>query len=270
MTLTDIQPVTALEARPENGILEAPRRLDDGTILFTDLAGGVLSIPPDAAEPETLIPRRKGVGGLAPHADGGIVVTGRTVTRLDADGRQRDLLEHDHVRGYNDLHVLPDGSLLVGALLYAPMAGEEPTPGEVWHIPADGGAAHVVIDDVTWPNGIGTSPDGHTIYVADTAHGVVRAYADGAHTGEVFATVPEGAIADGLAIDVDGGLWLALGRGAVAHYDAAGTLQETVDVPTRFTSSIAFHGHDVVITAAVGMFTAKAATAGLKVPSAAT
>ncbi|MGE5408350.1 MAG: SMP-30/gluconolactonase/LRE family protein [Syntrophothermus sp.] len=266
--LSEIEPIEAV-AVGERGVLEAPRLLADGTILFADLAGGVFELAPGAAEPTTLVPRRRGVGGLAPHRDGGVVVTGRTVLHVRGD-EQRELLAREGIRGFNDLHVLPDGGLLVGAMRYAPMAGEEPVPGEVWLLPAGGGEPASVATGVTWPNGIGISPDGSRMYVSDTADAVVRVFAVGGppDRGEAFARMPEG-IADGLMVAEDGGVWVALGTGRVARFDASGTLLETVAVPSPFVASLAGSGRDVVIAALGGLFRARAEIAAMPVAAAA-
>ena len=59
-----------------------------------------------------------------------------------------------------------------------------------------------------------------------------------------FAASPRGS-ADGLAVDVEGCVWLALGEGGgVARLSPDGELLEIVDVPARFVSSISFGGED--------------------------
>jgi gluconolactonase len=69
----------------------------------------------------------------------------------------------------------------------------------------------------------------------------------------VFCRSPRGS-ADGLAVDSEGGVWVALGEaGAVGRFHRDGRLDEVVPVPARFVSSISFGGADmreVLITTA--------------------
>jgi sugar lactone lactonase YvrE len=236
----------------QHGLLEAPRPCDDGSLLYSDvLGGGVYRVPADGSEePATVLPKRRGIGGLVPHRDGGIVVTGRTVVHVDGD-RQRELLALDGVTGFNDVATDSTGRLLAGALRFSPFAGEEPVPTEIWRI--DGpGAATVVAEGIDWPNGIGVSPDGSTTYVSDTSNGVVLAFAEGSTTGDVFAKVGSGAV-DGLAVDEEGGVWVALGDAGVVRFHGDGRLDGFAEIPAGFVSSLCFGGpdrRDVFVTTA--------------------
>ncbi len=254
LALADLAPVPALAGR-EPGLLEGPRPLADGSLLFSDVTnGGVYRVTP-AGELEIVLERRRGIGGLVPHADGGVVVTGRDVRHVRPGQEDRVLLgDVDGVGGYNDLTTLPDGRVLVGALRFRPMAGDEPVPGEVGRLDG-GGRAQILCGGIVWPNGIGHSPDGATVYVNDFATGVVHAVpAAGGDTAE-FARAPRGS-ADGLAVDVEGGVWIALGDGAgVARFAPEGELDGIVDLPASFVSSLAFggpDGRDVAITTGQG------------------
>src|ERR1700759_184113 len=64
------------------GLLEGGRWYPEHGLVFSDMlgAGGVHALAPGAGAPTTLIPHRKGIGGLVAHADGGFVVSGRNVT----------------------------------------------------------------------------------------------------------------------------------------------------------------------------------------------
>ncbi len=264
----DLAPVAALAGR-QGGLLEGPRPLADGSLLFSDVTnGGVHRVTADGTL-ETLLERRRGIGGLVPHADGGVVVTGRDVRHIRPGHEDRVLLgEVDGVGGFNDLATLPDGRVLVGALRFRPMAGEDPVPGEVGHLDA-AGEAGILCGGILWPNGIGHSPDGATVYVNDFATGVVHAVPAAGGEPAAFARAPRGS-ADGLAVDVEGGVWIALGTGAgVARFTPGGALDGIVEVPAGFVSSLAFggpDGHEVAITTGEGvLFRGRSELAGLPV-----
>ncbi len=239
--LSELRPVRAVLHR-QHTLLEGPRIVAGGALLYSDvIRGGVYRHTPDG-ELRVLVPRRRGVGGLVPHARGGVVVSGRDLLLCEEDGDVA-LLDGDGVTGYNDLSTTADGELLVGALRFRPFAGEEPAPGLVLRVGARGRAS-VLSEQVLWPNGIGSSPDGARLYVSDYARGHVRAIAPEGGGEEVFCESPRGS-ADGLAVDAEGGVWVALGEGGgVARFHADGSLHEVVEVPARFVSSISFGGGD--------------------------
>jgi sugar lactone lactonase YvrE len=219
-------------------LLEGPRADAAGNVLYSDVLGGGVYRLAATSELETVVEKRRGVGGLVPHADGGVVVSGRGVVHV-RDGGTRELLSLEGVEGFNDLFTDVDGRVLAGALRFHPFKGEQPVPGEVWRIDAPG-AAEVVATGILWPNGIGHAPDGDVMYVSDYARACVLAVPG----GDVFAESPRGS-ADGLAVDAEGGVWVALGEGGgVARFRPDGGLDGIADVPARFVSSVSFGGPD--------------------------
>jgi len=254
------------------GLLEGPRIEEDGAVLFSDVTGGGVFRLPPGGEPSAVVPRRRGVGGLVPHADGGVVVSGRDVLHAAPDG-DRTLLALDGVAAFNDLSTDGEGRVLVGALRFAPMRGEAPVPGEVWRIGADG-RAEPVAEGIDWPNGIGLSPAGDVLCVSDFQHATVLAFRPGSTRGEVFAHAPAGGSCDGLAVDAAGGVWVALGpAGAIARFRPDGALDAVLDVPADFVSSLCFggpDGRDVVVTTIGALLTTRAALPGLPVAPART
>lgn len=250
-TLSTPQPLPSVTARP-HGLLEAPRHFGDGWILYSDvLGGGVYRAPVSGdREPETVLPKRRGIGGMVTHRDGGIVVTGREVVHVGGE-RQRELLSLDGVAGFNDMTTDSAGRVLAGALRFQPFAGEDPVPTEVWRIAAPG-VAEVAAEGIDWPNGIALTPDDSALYVSDTANGVVRVFGSGRTDGDVFTSVATGTV-DGLALDEEGGVWVALGDCGIARFDADGNLDGFAEVPSAFVSSLCFGGpdrRDVFITTA--------------------
>jgi sugar lactone lactonase YvrE len=240
--LSGVEPVAAVLARP-HGLLEGPRFGSGGEIVYSDvLAGGVWACSEDGVVRE-LLAKRRGVGGIVAHADGGWVISGRTVLHLGSDSSQRELLRDQSACGYNDLGATARGELLAGVLRYRPLAREPPRPGQLVRLGVDG-ELRVLSEEVVWPNGIGASPDADTIYISDYARGCVLAVpADGGAARE-FCRVPRGS-PDGLALDAEGGVWVALGEaGAVARFLPSGELDELTSLPARFVSSVAFGGED--------------------------
>jgi sugar lactone lactonase YvrE len=241
--------VTAVLQRP-HGLLEAPRQTAAGEMIYSDvIAGGVWGCSPEGRLRE-LLPKRRGIGGIVAHADGGWVISGKTLVHLRADGTQREVFADDEARGFNDLGATPAGELLAGVLRYRPLAGEAPKIGQLL-LMGSGGERRILSESIIWPNGIGVAPDGSTIYVSDYARRLVLATStDGAQECE-FARAPLGS-ADGLAVDAEGGVWLALGEGGgVARFHPDGQLDELVSLPAKFVSSMSFGGpdlRDVLIT----------------------
>jgi gluconolactonase len=225
---------------------EAPRLDAAGHLYFSDIiGGGVHRLGPDGSI-ETVIPKRRGVGGLVLHADGGLVVSGRDVVHV-RDGVSRPLLRVDGALGFNDLTTDAAGRVYVGSMRSGADLLEGRVPSELWRI--DGAAsACALYDGVEFPNGVGFSPDGRTLYHSDYAAGHVLAHAiaaDGrAIERRIFAVPPRGR-PDGLAVDEAGGVLVALGDGrGVARFGSDGTLDRVLVVPAAFVASLCFGGAD--------------------------
>lgn len=118
-----------------------------------------------------------------------------------------------------------------------------------------------VLDGLTVPNGPVFSPDGHTLYLADSAAGTVEAFRVDPGTAElsdrrpVFRVAPEDGSPDGMAVDSDGSVWSAIwGGGQIRRYSPRGQLLQTVDVPALQPTAVCLTGqHLIVTTAAYGL-----------------
>jgi len=241
--LSHVEPLQAVLTRP-HGLLEAPRLGPQDEVVYSDvIAGGVWGCSQSGIVRE-ILPKRRGIGGIVQHADGGWVISGRSIVHVLADGAQREVLSGADVCGFNDLGATPAGGLLAGALRYRPLAGEDPRPGQLLMVDRHG-AVEILTEEVIWPNGIGVSPDASTIYLSDYARAAVLAVAmPGGETRE-FCTSPCGS-ADGLAVDGEGAVWVALGEGGgIARFLCNGELDEVVDLPAKFVSSLSFGGRDM-------------------------
>jgi sugar lactone lactonase YvrE len=265
--LSEPVPLAGVLSRAHS-LLESPRVGPDGEVVYSDvIAGGVWRCDANGSTHE-IVPKRRGVGGIVPHADGGWVISGSAVLHVGAGstggtqraGKQeggarragRTLIAEDGACGYNDLFTTPAGALLAGELRYRPLAGEPEREGRLLALePA--GELRVLSESVVWPNGVGLAPDTETVYLSDYARRVVLAVPLSGGATHEFCRVSAGS-PDGLAVDVEGGVWVALGdAGAVARFDRDGELDALIDVPAGFVSSISFNGvdgRDVLISTA--------------------
>jgi xylono-1,5-lactonase len=229
------------------GLVEAPRADASGACVFSDaLRGGVHRWSPDGAV-ETIVPKRRGVGGHVPHADGGIVVSGRDVVHVRDGGSRVVLAAPDGVLGFNDLTTDAAGRVYVGSLRSPALDDGGPRiAGECWRIDVDG-TATVFYDDVAFANGIGFSPDERVLHHSNYSERHVLAHdvaAGRASRRRIFATMPRGN-PDGLAVDESGCVWVACGSaGALARFTPAGGIDTVVDVPAPFVASLCFGGAD--------------------------
>ena len=233
------------------GLVEAPVWDDERGLFFSDvLGGGVRRLGLDGAISE-VIPKRRGVGGMALHENGGLIVGGRNIAWAGPDGETRVLLEPGVIAGaigFNDLTTDAAGRIYVGSLCYRVFA-DPPKPGFLHVIDLDG-SMRTLSDGIMLTNGLGFSPDGARLYHSDARAGLVRVY-DVGPDGSVgpwrqFATLGEGRVADGLKVASDGSVWVADARGGrVAVFEPDGSHRTDVIVPLPMVTSLCFAGADL-------------------------
>ena len=220
-----------------------------GRLLFVDMLAGVV------VEWDTVnAPKRHVVGDVAAvvraRAGGGYVLAvERGFAFADGDlGVVETLPEvfEDRTARMNDGGCDPQGRFYCGSMAYDFTAGA----GSLYRLDVDLGVERVLAG-VTISNGLQWSRDGSTVYYSDTGTGRVDVFDFDATTGAFsgrrpFVTV-DGAkgAPDGLAIDEEDGLWVALwGGGAVHRYDSLGSLSEVVELPVPKVTACAFGGDD--------------------------
>src|SRR6267142_7070370 len=158
---------------------------------------------------------------------------GRRVTRVADDGARTVLAEHfqgKRLNSPNDIVVKSDGSIY---FTDPPYAVQPSRPGVVrppgWWTLAPGGTLHLLVDDFALPNGLAFSPDEPVLYIDDSAHKHIRAFAlrpDGTLTnGRVLLDMAseDPGVPDGLKVDVrgnvfctgPGGVWVCRANGAL-------------------------------------------------------
>lgn len=221
---------------------------DAGVLRWVDmLAGDVLTLEPTGAV------TRLHVGDVAaafrPRRDGGMVVAvERGFVVVDADGRVGPVHEAFTDPGVrmNDGGCDPAGRFFCGSMAYDAAAGR----GALFRFDPDGTVTRV-LDGLTISNGIGWTPDGSRAYYVDTGTGRLDVfdYDLGSATlsgRRPVATVdPERGAPDGLALDAEGGIWVALWQGSAVHrYTADGRLDAVVELPARQVTACAFGGPD--------------------------
>jgi D-xylonolactonase len=228
------------------GLIEGPRVDGAENLYFSDVTnGGVFRRRPDGSI-DLIVPKRRGVGGIALHADGGLVISGKTICHV-RDGVTRVVFADDRTPGFNDLFADAEGRVYTGSIRSNPFSDSEPrTPGECYRIEAQGRATQLYAN-VSLSNGIGFSPDGRTMYHSDTGARLIHVHrldADG-RVAQATAIRVDGR-PDGLAVDVEGGVWVALyGGGAVQRYLPGGTADARIAVPARAVTSLCFGGADL-------------------------
>ena len=229
------------------GLVEGPRVDSEDRLYFSDARdGGVYRRDPDGGI-ETIVPKRRGVGGIALHRDGGIVISGRDICHV-RDGESRTVLRLEGVPGFNDLFTDHTGRVLVGSQRFDPFAaGNEAVPGELYRI-GSGGDCEQLYADVALTNGIGFSPDGRRLYHSDSVRNHIILHdveADGRVSNRRVLAKTEGGAPDGLAVDEAGCVWTAVfGAGCAARFTPDGLLDQRVEVPARRVASLCFGGAD--------------------------
>ena len=224
------------------GLVEGPTVDGDGNLYFSDvLGGGVYRRDPDG-EITTIVPKRRGVGGIVLHADGGVVVSGRDIVHV-RDGENRRLLSIEGLPGWNDICADSAGRVYAGSIRFAVFDPEATlVPGELWRIDAVDRAV-VLYDDVLHANGVSLSPGERTIFHSDTRNNVILVHTiaeDGTAGDRRALHFPPGA-PDGMAFDAQGLLWVASARsGCVARITPDGEIDRVLDLPAQTVTSVCF------------------------------
>jgi sugar lactone lactonase YvrE len=211
------------------------------------LAGDVLSLAADG----TIDRRHVGnvAAALRPRRQGGAVIAvERGFALKDADGAIRylgELWTDTHVR-MNEGGCDPDGRFYCGSMAY----DQRPGAGALYRLDPDD-SVHVVLENVTISNGLEWSPDGSLAYYNDTPTQRVDVFDYDGESGltgrRPFAEIPaEAGGPDGLTVDEEGGVWVALyGGGAVRRYNPEGVLDEVIEVPAEQVTACTFGGSNL-------------------------
>jgi sugar lactone lactonase YvrE len=236
-------------------------RWHEAALWFSDMHGKCIYRLEIGGEPEVVATIEDKPSGLGFLPDGRPVVVSMVDRRLLT-------IEDQGVKEYadlsslapwhcNDMHIDAQGRAYVGNFGDAAEYPEVPGPTVLLLVEPDG-TARVVADELCYPNGIDLSPDGGTLIVAETCAtpGRLTAYsvaADGSlserrtlvsFAGPGFPDRRDGGGSpDGIAVDAEGGIWVAFPLGdEVLRVTASGQIDRRVPVDNPF--SVALGGAD--------------------------
>lgn len=228
-----------------------------GVLSWVDLLRGAVFESRGAGETALVATIPTAVGAVAPRAQApGLAVAVEAGFGLLVDGglEVRDAVLAPGTR-MNDAKVDSRGRLWAGSMMQTP----EPGTGRLhrW----DGEAPSTVVrGGLTLPNGIGWSPADDRMYLIDSlAHALLVADYD-ADDGEPgpFTELArfEGGLPDGLAVDDDGGIWVAVwGAAEVRRLTPDGRVDAVIRMPVSQPTSCAFgpDGTLYVTSARIGL-----------------
>jgi sugar lactone lactonase YvrE len=189
-------------------------------------------------------------GGVVLGATGEpVVASPEGLAVLDRSTGEMDLrvpIERDKAENRaNDAKADERGRVWVGTMAF----DKRPRNAALYRV--DGDRATCVVDDLTISNGPAFDESRGRLYLADTAIGVIDVFDMDPETGALtgrrrFLNLSDARVwPDGMTVDDEGMLWVALGRaGAVHRYRADGTLDGVVELPTTNPTSVAFGGSD--------------------------
>jgi sugar lactone lactonase YvrE len=192
------------------------------------------------------------VGAVAVRESGGLVLAVRDgfalLDRGEAEPRMIAALELDEPRTR-----MNDGKCDAAGRFWAGTMDEEEREslGSLYRLDADGTVSRM-LDGLVISNGLGWSRDGRTMYHVDSPTRRVDAFdfdlASGAIANRrtVVELEPGAGDPDGMTVDADGFLWVALwGGSAVRRYSPGGRLDAVVEVPASQVTSCTFGGPDL-------------------------
>jgi sugar lactone lactonase YvrE len=202
------------------------------------------------------------IGAALPRAGGGLIVARATdFVLMDDAGCCEPFAELDlgaPVVRLNDVKCDAHGRLWAGS--FAP----DLTPAGGLHRIDPDGTARRMLDGAILSNGLDWSPDGRTFYFVDSYRCTLDAFDFDVDDGVIgnrrtlIAFDGRVGIPNGMAVDCDGGLWVALTCGGwVGHYSPEGRLLTRVRVPVLGVTSCGFGGIDrsvLFITTRKGRF----------------
>ena len=230
------------------GVVWSPR---SGAVHWTDIVGKRLWTFHPGTREATIEELPDRLTCLAPMQDGRLLVGFAGGLAIYANGRAviEVPIEQDQPRTrLNDGRLDREGRFVFGTMDEGE-GGPQPI-GRVWRY--DGlSDPKEILSGLRITNSIAFSPDGRTMYVADTPTKVIMAYdydGDGiASNGRIFAEVDaSGGYPDGSTVDSEGYLWNCEWEGhRIVRYDPRGRVDRILPVPVSKPTCCAFGDDDL-------------------------
>jgi sugar lactone lactonase YvrE len=243
----------ALDVRAELG--ECPIwSVEEQALFFVDIKGRALHRYHPGTEGHLAVPMPEDIGCIGFRRGGGFIAGFRSgLWMLDPGGQRERLIaanpEDLRTSRFNDGRVDPAGRFLAGTI-------DEPKDGGKAHLYRyDRRGLTVMAYSLLTSNGVAFSPDGRTLYHADTPTFTVWRYDYDPGAGEATGksvyvrlepTEADRGRPDGAAVDAEGCYWSALFEGGrIRRYGPDGTLLAEFRVPARCPTMVAFGGPDL-------------------------
>ncbi len=274
---------------------EGPIAMPDGSVVLTEIRRGTLSrVPAGGGTADVVAELGGGPNGAAVGPDGAVYVTnnggfcwseiagmilpfdltdmsneppdfaGGWIDRVDLATGEHSVLyrEHDGGRfcGPNDLVFDAHGGFWFTD--FGKIRARDADRGSLFYATADGARVVQVARGLYGPNGVGLSPEGDRVYVAESFSGRLLTW-DVTGPGEVaspMATVLEATKGhfDSLAVEADGTIVVAAIGGGLCVVQADGSGHEYVAVPgDGFVTNVCFGGDDLTTAFVTGSGTGK-------------
>ena len=204
-----------------------------GALYFSDIAAG--RVYRLGADDRTELLHEEAddfVGGLGFLENGDLLAVlskGRKVLRIGEDGAAI----HADLSGLcrfvlNDMSVHADRAYVSqpGFDIWANEIHGMPDPTDIIVVQPNGSAT-IAASDMMSPNGMVISPDGRTLYVAESTAMRISCFDIDAATGtlsnrRIFGVLPDGGIPDGICLDDEGAVWSAVPVAVTATSFGAG------------------------------------------------
>jgi len=253
MTGPAVDPALELVVDAHSALGEGPvwdERL--GRLWWIDILGGLVHLTDPTSGMDATMPVGQPIGALALRTSGDPILAIRDgfATFDPAAGRMELVAPvelHDPTIRMNDGKVGPDGGFWAGAMAI----DERPGAGSLLRLDPTGNVSEI-LSGLTIPNGLDWTADGRQLLFIDTPTRRIDRF-DVGSSGRTLAdrrpavTLTDGpGWPDGMTIDAEGYLWVALWDGwAIERYSSDGRLDRRIELPVAQVTSCAFGGPDL-------------------------